>query len=222
VPGDGSNGQDGYVEFYCWNSGSPVLMVFKRSGRGPGALGGEDPSTTGDEPNWLIGLSKSGYGGQDLILKQPDMFALAASWDFPANMSSYIRFGTDTEATYGTEANFQASYRLTTAFVDVHEGPFLNQNRIWIGGYSDYQPDDAAYDALLTSEGIAHTTETPTAMAHRWNSGWAPVALAALYQDSLTCAHDRGQVTARVQLSQGFRQTPGKTRIFPGPCGSYV
>jgi hypothetical protein len=142
-------------------------------------------ATTGTEQNWLIGFSKSGYGGQDLILKHPDMFSLAASWDFPADMSSYAGFGADSEAGYGTDANFQANYRLTTAFVDAHKAPFLNQNRIWIGGYADYQADDTDYDALLTSEGIAHTTETPTSMAHRWDSGWVPIAMAALYQDSL-------------------------------------
>ena len=141
-------------------------------------------STSGSEQNWLIGFSKSGYGAQDLILKHPDVFTLAASWDFPASMTSYSAFGADSESGYGTDANFQASYRLTTAFVDARKAPFLNQNRIWIGGYGDYQPDDAAYDALLTSEGIAHSTETPTAMAHRWDSGWVPLALAALYQDS--------------------------------------
>jgi Putative esterase len=142
-------------------------------------------ATTGTEQNWLIGFSKSGYGGQDLILKHPDIFALAASWDFPADMSSYAGFGADSEAGYGTDANFQANYRLTTAFVDAHKAPFLNQNRIWIGGYADYQADDTDYAALLTSEGIAHTTETPTSMAHRWDSGWVPIAMAALYQDSL-------------------------------------
>ena len=46
-------------------------------------------ATTGHEQNWLIGFSKSGLGGQDLILKHPDIFALAASWDFPADASSY-------------------------------------------------------------------------------------------------------------------------------------
>ena len=46
-------------------------------------------ATTGHEQNWLIGFSKSGLGAQDLILKHPDLFALAASWDFPADMSSY-------------------------------------------------------------------------------------------------------------------------------------
>ncbi len=41
------------------------------------------------------------------------------------------------------------------------------------------------YGSLLTSEGIAHTTETPTSMAHRWDSGWVPLALSALAQESL-------------------------------------
>ena len=41
------------------------------------------------------------------------------------------------------------------------------------------------YDARLTSTGILHTTETPTVMLHRWDSGWVPDALAALRQDSV-------------------------------------
>ena len=143
-------------------------------------------ATTGSEQNWLIGFSKSGIGGQDLILRHPGVFTLAASWDFPADMSSYDQFGADSAAAYGTDANFQANYRLTTAFVDAHKAPFVGANRIWIGNADGlYQGDMTDYDALLTSEGIAHSTEPPSAaMAHRWDSGWVPIALAALRQDS--------------------------------------
>ncbi len=142
-------------------------------------------ATTGHEQVWLIGFSKSGLGAQDLILKHPHVFTLAASWDSPFDMSSYDQFGSDSEANYGTDANFQANYRLTKAFVNAHSAPFLTSNRIWIGGYGLYQTDDSDYNALLNSEGIAHSTETPQYMAHRWDSGWVPMALAALYQDSL-------------------------------------
>jgi len=142
-------------------------------------------AVTGNEQNWLIGFSKSGIGGQDLILKHPGIFALAASWDFPADMSAYDEFGADSAAAYGTDANFQANYRLTASFVDAHKGPFLSSNRIWIGGYSLYGTDISDYDSLLTSEGIPHTTRTPQQAAHRWDSGWVPQALAALYQDSI-------------------------------------
>jgi hypothetical protein len=96
---------------------------------------------SGSEQNWLIGFSKSGLEAQDLLLKYPSVFTLAASWDFPADMSSYDQFGSDSEAGYGTDANFQANYRLTTSFVAAHETPFLTSNRIWIGGYSLYETD---------------------------------------------------------------------------------
>ena len=57
----------------------------------PGSRRSSPPRVT--EQNWLIGFSKSGIGAQDLILKHPDLFQLAASWDFPADMSSYDQFG---------------------------------------------------------------------------------------------------------------------------------
>jgi Putative esterase len=40
-------------------------------------------STTGTEQNWLVGLSKSGYVGMDLLLKHPDLFTSGAFWGFP-------------------------------------------------------------------------------------------------------------------------------------------
>jgi Putative esterase len=145
-------------------------------------------SRAGHERNWLIGFSKSGMGAADLLFKHPDVFSVAASWDFPADMPSYNQFGTSSSDEYGTDANFQANYRLTRSFVDSHKTPFLSQNRIWIGSYEVFGSDMADYNALLTSEGIQHTTETPTPMAHRWDSGWVPIALSALSQDSAALA----------------------------------
>ena len=142
-------------------------------------------ATTGEEQTWLLGFSKSGIGDEDLILKHPDLFTLAASWDLPADMSSYDQYGISSEDNYGTDANFQANYRLTKAFVDAHKAPFLSNNRIWIGGYNQYQTDDSDYDALLTSEGIVHSTTLQQYSAHSWDSGWVPAAMAALYQDSI-------------------------------------
>jgi hypothetical protein len=142
-------------------------------------------ATTGHEQNWLIGFSKSGLGGQDLILKHPDIFTLAASWDFPADMSSYDELGGDPATAYGTDANFQANYRLTAAFMNAHKGPFLKENRIWIGGGRALPKDMSDYAKLLTKEGIVYTGEKPLSISHSWNSGWVPLALAALRQDSI-------------------------------------
>jgi len=140
-------------------------------------------ATTHAEQHWLIGFSKSGVGGQDLILKHPDLFSLAASWDFPADMSTFSQYGA--AQAYGTDANFQANYRLAQAFIDAHRAPFLMRNRLWIEGGSVFSADASDYDALLTSEGVAHTTGASQPIAHRWDSGWVPAALAALYRDSI-------------------------------------
>ena len=140
--------------------------------------------TTGQEQNWLIGFSKSGIGAEDLILKHPGLYTLAAAWDWPADMQSYNQYGSSSANSYGTDANFQASYRLTTAFLNAHKAPFTSANRLWIGGWNAFQTDMSDYDTLLTSLGIAHSTETPTLMTHAWDGGWVPLALAALGQES--------------------------------------
>ena len=140
---------------------------------------------TGAEQRWLIGFSKSGIGATDLILKHPDVFTLAAAWDFPADMSAYDQyFGS--ASSYGSNDNFLANYRLTPAFIEAHKAPFLAKNRIWIGGYHSFQTDMADFDALLTSEAVMHSTETPQDdVPHRWDSGWVQIALAALRADSV-------------------------------------
>jgi hypothetical protein len=142
----------------------------------------------GNEQNWLIGFSKSGIGGQDLLLKHPDIFSLAASWDFPADMSAYDQFGSSSANEYGSNANFQTNYRLTPSFIDSHKTPFMSRNRIWIGGYNAFQTDVTNYDSLLTSAGIPHTTETPQQMSHGWGGDWMALALNALSEDSAALA----------------------------------
>ena len=131
-----------------------VQQNFGGGGTGTPASGGQ---------NWLIGFSKSGLGAQDLIFKYPQLFSLAASWDFPADMSTYDAFGSSSANVYGTNSNFQTNYQLTPSFLDANKTPFLSSNRIWIGGFDVFQQDMTDYDALLTSEGIAHTDRDPPA-----------------------------------------------------------
>ena len=142
-------------------------------------------SVTGHEQNWLLGFSKSGLGAEDLILKHPGIFAVAAAWDFPAGMSSYDQYGSDPAASYGTQANFQANYRLTPAFVHARRGQFQTRNRIWIGGNREFPAYMSSYASLLTKEGILYTRQAPQSMSHTWTSGWLPIALAALRHDSV-------------------------------------
>ena len=101
-------------------------------------------------------------------------------------MSSYNQLGSSPAANYGTEANFAANYQLTQAFVAGHRTPFLTQKRIWIGGYNLFGQGVSDYAALLTSQGILYTAGPSQYLAHRWDSGWMPAAVAALYQGSLS------------------------------------
>jgi len=136
---------------------------------------------SGDEQNWLLGFSKSGLGAIDLILKHPDVFDLAAAWDFPANMATANQFGASSADAYGTEANFQDYYRLTRAFVEARRQPFLVADRLWLGGYSVFRSDMSDFETLLTSAGILHTTGSPEEMPHRWDGGWVASAVHALH-----------------------------------------
>jgi len=136
------------------------------------------------ERNWLIGFSKSGLGAEDLLLRHPTLFAVAAAWDFPAKISTFDQFGASSADNYGTDANFQAKYRLTRRFVATHRAPFAKHKRIWIGGGNVFAKDVASYDALLRSLGIAHTTAMRQSIAHRWDSGWVPGALQVLSRES--------------------------------------
>jgi len=136
------------------------------------------------EQNWLIGFSKSGVGAQTLLLRNPDLFAVAASWDFPANMSSYRQYKGNTRTCYGTNASFKAHYELTDGFISTRRTPFMAQNRIWIGGYEAFGQDVFDYSERLASVGIKHTSDMREFTTHRWDSGWVPAALAAMCEAS--------------------------------------
>jgi hypothetical protein len=140
-------------------------------------------AVTGNEKNWLLGFSKSGVGGLALILKHPDLFTVAAVWDFPADMDTYTDFAADLN--YGTEANFQNNYRLTSDFVSARMTSFLANTRIWISGYNAFQTDVSDFGSLLTSLGIQFQAAPGVLQRHRWDGGWVPAALAALSQQSI-------------------------------------
>jgi hypothetical protein len=135
---------------------------------------------TGGEDHHLIGFSKSGIGGQDLILKNPTVFAKCMSWDFPSvQMTAYdVPFDGSSSANYGTDANFQANYRLTQAFLNAHATPFQSEPRIWIGDGTAFDSDVVTYDGMLTTAGILHIYTGTVNRSHAWDSGWVSGALA--------------------------------------------
>ena len=138
-------------------------------------------ATSGTEENLLIGFSKSGYGGLDLLFKHPSVFDAVAAWDFPGDMAAYNDYGSSSGGDYGTDTNFQNNYRMTGTFIDTWKAPFTTEDRIWISGYDVFQTQVADFDALLTSHGVEHTLSTQTFDAHTWSGGWLSGAVAGLY-----------------------------------------
>lgn len=132
----------------------------------------------------LIGFSKSGMGGQDLILRNPTMFGKVASWDFPgSDTTAYDRFSTSSAEVYGTNANFQDNYELTQAHLTTWKNAsnFGSVNRIWMGGVASFAQDLTDYDALLTTVGIQHTFTWNVNESHAWHSDWVGAGLAWMY-----------------------------------------
>jgi hypothetical protein len=138
-------------------------------------------ASTGTETNLLVGFSKSGYGGLDLLFRHPSVFAAAAAWDFPADMPTYNALGSSPSGNYGDDANFQNNYRLSASFIDQWKAPFLSKDRIWISGYADFRSDITDFDALLTAHGVSHTLAPQTASIHAWQGNWLPEAISGLY-----------------------------------------
>ena len=138
-------------------------------------------STTGADKNLMIGLSKSGFGDIDLLLKHPNTFDAAAAFDFPADMTSYNDYGSSSSADYGTQANFQQNYEMTSSFINNLKAPFTTQDRILISEGPIFASQVADFNALLTSQGVAHSLLTQTSDAHNWSSGWLPDAVAGLF-----------------------------------------
>jgi 20S proteasome alpha/beta subunit len=136
-------------------------------------------SISGTENNLLIGFSKSGYGGLDLLFKHPDVFSAVSAWDFPADMTSYTQY--TASMNYGTEANFQNNYRLTADFIDTYKAPFTTEDRIFISGYSLFKTDVSDFNTLLTSHGVQHEYLSQQMPAHSWTSGWLSNAVTGLY-----------------------------------------
>ena len=67
-----------------------------------------------------------------------------------------------------------------------HKTPFMTKDRIWLGGYGYYPYDMDDYESRSDIPGRRVYGRANEQVAHSWDSGWVPAAVAALYQDSLS------------------------------------
>lgn len=136
------------------------------------------PTLAGAEGRLLLGFSKSGWGAITLLLRHPDVFGRAASWDAPL-MLSEMQFGIwQTAETFGTAENMARN--LPSTLLRTHAGPFRQTVRLVLAGSRDFGEHTTAAHELMVHLGIQHRYEPGLAAPHSWNAEWMRPVLGAL------------------------------------------
>lgn len=143
------------------------------------------PSTR--EGRLLLGFSKSGWGAFVLILRAPDFYGYAASWDAPLMLDEWVpRWGM--EAHFGTRQNFE-QYRPARLFA-LQARHFRSRKRLVLLGEQTFgdAPDGRfahrhhtawAHEEMVRL-GILHHYDDGLRCEHHWDGGWVPSAIRAL------------------------------------------
>jgi hypothetical protein len=138
----------------------------------------------------LLGFSKSGWGAFSLILRYPEFFGYAASWDAPMFFDT---FHYRMESVYGTLEQLNA-YR-PDLLVSRHREYFQKGRRLVLMGERDWgtsipAPQGGSHTVemheLLVHNGIRHVYDDTLNTPHRWSASWMAPTLEAL----LTLAKD--------------------------------
>ena len=143
----------------------------------------EHYSTLGTaEGRLLFGFSKSGWGALTLILRNPDFFGYAASWDAPL-MFTDEQFGIwGTDENYGSAENM-ANY-LPSRLIRKQADAFKAKTRLVISGKSKFGtlsdkrfPYDGpshteAFHELAKSLGVKYLYDPDIKMGHWYYRGW--------------------------------------------------
>lgn len=136
----------------------------------------------GTEAHHLIGFSKSGIGGLDLLFNWPSVFGKGAFWDWPADMNAYNRFDPDSTSAYGSQAAFLARYMPDATFVSNRKGPFLIAvSRQWHTGGVLYTSEVADFNTLLAGQSVPHQGGSNNGNgSHVFDSSWVLPGVASI------------------------------------------
>ena len=122
----------------------------------------------------LVGFSKSGWGAFSLLLRRPDLFGSAASWDAPLMKQAPDAFGM--EQVFATPENFEA-YKIT-ALVERRANLLRPQPpRLVLMGYGNFREDTVQMHDRLAALGVTHLYDNQTERRHDWHSGWLAEAV---------------------------------------------
>jgi esterase/lipase superfamily enzyme len=132
------------------------------------------------EGRHLIGFSKSGLGAVSLLLRHPDVFGRAASWDGIIIMENRPEF-------YGSKEHYMANYYVPNLLARRAELLKKQPARIAIVGYGIMSFEKLTEDVhkLLDKHGVPHYYENGTRRMHDWKSGWLAPLVEVLMTDDM-------------------------------------
>jgi hypothetical protein len=135
----------------------------------------------GDEKHYLIGFSKSGFGGQVLFMRNQDVFEKVASWDAATDYATLSQY--DGDAVFGTQGQLD-TYKLFDPNLSgwVNGGNLKTVERIWLGAGIDLITATSDYSDRLTTDGALHPYVFAEASSHNWSTtpDWVGPAVDAM------------------------------------------
>jgi hypothetical protein len=126
----------------------------------------------------LVGFSKSGWGAWSLLLRHPDKFGKAASWDAPLTMTWPSKYGS--QPIFGTEETFE-QYRITKLLEDRAE-QLTDSSRLILLGHGNF-PDHGPIHEQLERLRIPHVYRPGPKTPHVWDKAWLQPAIEAVVSD---------------------------------------
>ncbi|MEW6753940.1 MAG: alpha/beta hydrolase-fold protein [Candidatus Latescibacterota bacterium] len=126
----------------------------------------------------LIGFSKSGWGAVSLLLRHPEFFGSACSWDAPMMLD-------ETSLRWGSQEHFgtaeQAAAYAPAHLVGKQAEHFVGKPvRLAIVGHDYFGQDVGRFHDLLETHRVPHRFDNSLRHKHGWESGWLPKALAIM------------------------------------------
>jgi hypothetical protein len=156
----------------------------------------------GDEKHYLIGFSKSGFGGQVLFMRNQDVFEKVASWDAATDYQTLSEY--DGDAVFGTQGQLDL-YKLFDPNLSgwVNGGNLSTVERIWLGAGIDLITATSDYSDRLTADGALHEYVFAETAAHNWSTtpDWVGPAVDAMLsvqteEGTGSSAHSLGESVA--------------------------
>ena len=133
------------------------------------------PATGAPADRLLLGFSKSGWGAVSMLLRNPELYGAACSWDAPLMMDeSSLSFRSLDH--FGTPA--QAAAYAPVSLVRQRASLLAQQPaRLAILGCDKFAQHTIQYHELLEALRVPHVFNNDLRAEHRWDSGWLPVAV---------------------------------------------